>query len=480
MEKRLKARRFELLMQFFAVPFDLIIILLSAYFAYIFRENFGPTAEGVFMPLSDYLKMVVLVLPLFVLVFFANNIYSPKPRGLLSSISSIVVAVSTVFMLIFAILFLTRTFFFSRLVIVYGWIICVILVSIGKGCFWLFQKYLYKKGFGRNLVVIVGTNQIAKILSSRFVQNGLGDRRVIAFVDIKDRIKARSMDGIPIVKKFSTLSKKIDLSDISEIIWTEKGLDSALALELVGFCQENKIRFRYIPNLFATRFLNVDITAVAGIPIIELKKTPLEGWRKILKRIIDITGSIVGLIVLSPIFLIIAILIKTDSQGPVIFTQERVGENKNFKIYKFRTMVKDASKLLAKIRQKTRDTGPFYNVKVKDDPRLTRVGKVIRKGSVDELPQLWNVLKGEMSLVGPRPLAPQESHDVEKYEKQYQVRRYVLPGMTGLWQVSGRSEMSTKDRIKLDIYYTENWSLILDFQIIIKTFWAVFTKKGAK
>lgn len=480
MKQRLKSRNFELAMLFISVPVDLALIILSAYAAYTFRQNFGPVSEGAFMPLAEYLFLVVYMLPLFVLVFFINGIYSTKPKGLLTNINNVTVAVSVVFMIIFALLFLTRTFFFSRLVIVYAWIITIVLVCFGKAFVWFVSKYLYRMKLGINLVVIVGTDNIAKVLTRCFSGNGLGNRKVIAYVDIKNRISTKKLNDVPTVKRFSELSNKIDMSDVSEIIWTEKGLDSELAWELVNFCQDEKIRFRYVPNLFATRTTNINLTTVSGVPIIELRKTPLEGWGRISKRIFDILGSLFGLIVCSPLFLLIAVLIKLDSKGSVLFTQDRVGEHEKFKIYKFRTMVEDASKLLSKIRQKVGDTGPFYNVKIKNDPRLTRVGKFLRKTSIDELPQLYNILLGEMSLVGPRPLAPKESYDVERYEKRYRIRRYVKPGITGLWQVSGRSEMTTRERISLDIYYAEHWSLLLDIQIIIKTFWIVISKKGAK
>jgi lipopolysaccharide/colanic/teichoic acid biosynthesis glycosyltransferase len=142
-------------------------------------------------------------------------------------------------------------------------------------------------------------------------------------------------------------------------------------------------------------------------------------------------------------------------------------------------MVNDAHKMLSKIRRDKGDTGPFINVKTDDDPRLTSMGRFLRKISLDEMPQLYNVLRGEMSLVGPRPLAVQESKDVEKLEQRYRIRRYVKPGLTGLWQVSGRSDMTDEERIRLDIYYAENWSLVMDIQIILKTIWSVFVGKGA-
>ncbi|MFC1656781.1 sugar transferase [Patescibacteria group bacterium] len=331
---------------------------------------------------------------------------------------------------------------------------------------------------GIRKVIIVGTGSIAQSIAYQIQKNGGGERQALAFIDVGKSNK-KNILNLPVIRGFQNLGKQFDYGDISEIIWTGKGLDSEAAFKLVSFCQDEKIRFRYVPNLFETQSTNIDLETISGIPIISLRKTPLEGWGRILKRAVDITSAIFGIIIGFPFFIIISIIIKLDSKGPIFFTQKRVGEDANFSFYKFRTMIEDAPRLLHKVREDKKDTGPFINVKVSGDPRITKVGRFLRKTSIDELPQLINVIKGEMSLVGPRPLALKESSDVEAFEKKYRVRRYVKPGMTGLWQVSGRSEMSAEERIRLDIYYAENWSLLLDAQIILKTFWQIISKKGA-
>lgn len=479
MKNRLKIARIELILLFLKMPTDLIMIVLAFVLAYFIRlEYFGPTPNE-FMPLDQYvMNYVLLILPLWVLIASMSGLYNRKNQGLLSDYNQIATSVSVIFMFILGFLFLTRTLFFSRLLIVYAWIITMILICIGRSIMWLIQRLLYSKHIGVRKVVIIGTGTIAQNIAYQAKNNGGGERRVLAFIDIGNSKKRRIM-GLPVIKGFQNLGKQFDFGDISEIIWTGKGLDSGAAFELVSFCQDEKIRFRYVPNLFETQSTNIDLETVAGIPVISLRKTPLEGWGRILKRVVDITCVTFGLIIGFPLFIIIAIAIKLDSNGPIFFVQKRVGEDSEFSFYKFRTMIKDAPKLLHKVRRDKKDTGPFINVKVSKDPRITKVGHFLRKTSLDELPQLINVLKGEMSLVGPRPLAPKESKDVETFEKKYRIRRYVKPGMTGLWQVSGRSEMTTEERIRLDIYYAENWSQLLDTQILLKTFWKVMSKKGA-
>ncbi|MGC3791371.1 sugar transferase [Priestia aryabhattai] len=194
------------------------------------------------------------------------------------------------------------------------------------------------------------------------------------------------------------------------------------------------------------------------------------------KRIIDIVGAFVGLIVLSMVFLIVALLIKIeDPKGPIFFSQKRTGKNeKEFNMYKFRSMVTDAESRLKDLLEQNETTGAMF--KMKNDPRVTKVGNFIRKTSIDELPQLWNVLKGDMSLVGPRPPLPREVSEYTTYDKQ---RLLVQPGCTGLWQVSGRSNIGFEDMVKLDIYYAQNRNMLFDMKIILKTIGLLFGSKDA-
>ena len=229
---------------------------------------------------------------------------------------------------------------------------------------------------------------------------------------------------------------------------------------------------------------NIEVQSAVGIPIITLKPTPLDGWGGILKRLFDIVGALFGLIIFSPIFLIIAIAIKLDSKGTIIFKYlddgsrvKRVGEKGElFNFYKFRSMYPNTHNLryTELADQNVREGSPM--VKIKDDPRITKVGKFIRKTSLDELPQLWNVLKGEMSLVGPRPHLPEE---VAKYKNHHKFVLSLKPGITGLAQISGRSNLDFEKEIQLDTYYIETWSIWLDIKIIIKTFGVVLFGKDA-
>jgi exopolysaccharide biosynthesis polyprenyl glycosylphosphotransferase len=241
------------------------------------------------------------------------------------------------------------------------------------------------------------------------------------------------------------------------------------------FCEKNHIILKYSADILSNS--NLEFSTLAGVPIAEIKKTKLDGWGKIFKRLSDILLSFILLIILIPIFLIIFFVIKIDSKGPIFYASKRVGaKGEKIRIWKFRSMVIGAENMKNKLlKENERTNGPLF--KMENDPRVTKVGKFIRRLSIDELPQLWNVLKGNMSLVGPRPHEPNE---VEKY-KDYQFKLLnIKPGMTGMAQVSGRSDLNFEDEVRLDIFYIENWSPKLDLIILLKTPWVVLARKGAK
>jgi exopolysaccharide biosynthesis polyprenyl glycosylphosphotransferase len=238
-----------------------------------------------------------------------------------------------------------------------------------------------------------------------------------------------------------------------------------------------------VPDVLSMERSNLEFLQFGKIPVLHLRPTSLEGWGKVWKRLIDIFGSIVGLIALSPLLIAIAIAIKLDSKGPVLFTQLddgspalRIGQyGRPFQFFKFRTMAPNShNKRYEELAEHNIRKGPI--VKIKNDPRVTRLGHFLRRFDLDELPQLWNVLKGDMSLIGPRPHLPEE---VKNYQNHHYFLLHIKPGMTGWAQVNGRSDLDFEDEVKLDSYYIRNWSLILDFKILFKTIAVIFQKHQA-
>jgi exopolysaccharide biosynthesis polyprenyl glycosylphosphotransferase len=253
---------------------------------------------------------------------------------------------------------------------------------------------------------------------------------------------------------------------------------------LVDYCAIHNITFKYIPTTLQTSKIIVGV--LDGEPIIEVKNTPLDGWGRIIKRIFDIAFAIFGIILSSPIMLLAALAIKLTSEGNVIYKNERIGaDGEKFFVYKFRymrwehCMTKENNKLEEAVKlekeliaKQSVRKGPLY--KIKDDPRKTKVGAFIEKYSIDELPQFFNVLFGSMSMVGPRP---HQKREVEKYMEYHRRLLTIKPGVTGMAQISGRSDLDFEDEYRLDLYYIENWSLFLDVQIIIKTFFTLFHRR---
>jgi exopolysaccharide biosynthesis polyprenyl glycosylphosphotransferase len=246
-------------------------------------------------------------------------------------------------------------------------------------------------------------------------------------------------------------------------------------MTIMAQCERQSIRIRIVPDLFQMTLAQMHVEEIAGVPMIGIKEVSISGLNQITKRVIDLVIASLGLILAAPLMAFIALVIKLDSPGPILFPQERVGKNGQlFTLYKFRSMVENAEQQQDALRGLNEANGPLF--KMKADPRTTLVGRWLRRLSLDELPQLYNVLRGEMSLIGPRPPLQTE---VAQYQEWHKRRLEVSPGMTGLWQVSGRSELTFDEMALLDIYYVENWSLGLDTKILLQTIPRVIMGNGA-
>ncbi|MBU0546004.1 sugar transferase, partial [Patescibacteria group bacterium] len=338
-----------------------------------------------------------------------------------------------------------------------------------------------------------------RLLKMIFHRFGLGLRRTaiignqIIANQIRETLLNRPSLGYSLLGVYEHFDEKTEKNlsqkKVDEIIFTDPKSDEEGALRAIDFANERDITFKYSADIFATISSNMAISAVAGIPIIELGRTRLTGWGKIFKRLADIFGSLFLIIIISPIFLLVALVILFETGRPIIYKNERVGAvGKKFFAYKFRSLYqkyctgeqfgKEGELALEKeselIKKQNAKNGPVY--KIKNDPRITPFGRFIRKWSLDELPQFFNVLRGEMSLVGPRPHQPRE---VEQYQKWHRTVLAVKPGITGLAQISGRSDLTFDEEARLDILYLERWNIIQDLIIITKTPFVILLSKGA-
>ncbi|MDF1498570.1 MAG: sugar transferase [Patescibacteria group bacterium] len=456
-------KKSELVFNVLLVPIDFLMIIFAGVLAYSLRfsAEFSNLRPIVFdLPFRSFMEIIFVVSPIFIISFAFIGLYNLKSvRKFWKEIFQIAVGVSAGFMLIIFVTFMQREMFSSRFIFFAGWFFAIITVVLGRGIMRVLQGWIVNKfKFGFHRLVLLGGNGTVKT-----IQNEIRKNKVLGYKIVR---KLRDF-------KIEDLQKIYKDPGIDEIILCSSDIEKDRIQELLDFCQEKDIDFKFIPDMFQAQATLFEMQTISDITLIEVKRTPLDGWGKIFKRSVDIVGSFLGLIVLSPFFLVMAFIIKLDSAGPVFARLERISRGKKFKLYKFRSMVKNAHSMkydqdgnlttqLAKLNE--RGEGPLF--KIKNDPRVTRVGKFIRKTRLDEFPQLINVLKGEMSLVGPRPHEPEE---VAKYKKHHKKLLTIKPGCTGMAQISGSSSLDFEREVKLDIYYIENWSLFLDFIIVIKT-----------
>ena len=262
---------------------------------------------------------------------------------------------------------------------------------------------------------------------------------------------------------------------IDEVIITLPWMYHRKIVSIIAQCEREQVRVRIVPDMFQMTLSHLDVEDLGGIPMIGVREISISSSARLFKRTMDVVVALVGLILLFPLFLLIGLMIRIDSPGSVLFRQIRVGKDEQlFACYKFRSMREGAEQEKDKLLDQNEADGPIF--KIRNDPRITSVGRFLRRTSLDELPQLINVLMGHMSLVGPRPAPPSE---VQRYQPWHKRRLEVAPGITGLWQVSGRSELTFDEMVLLDLYYIENWSPALDLQILLRTVPKVLLGEGA-
>lgn len=472
------------LFNFILLPIDILMILIAFGLAYYIRSQ----AEVVYIwSFSEYLKFILIVLPVWIIIFAVEGLYNIRnPKRGVSEFYSVVLAVSASIAVMVVWLFLSRTTFFSRLVIIYAWLLNIILILFGRWLVHWIQILLYQYNIGTKEILIIGNNEICYDLIKAIQSNkSLGYRLTGIVTTTKDTKDKNIQKNIKILGNMSQIREIYRKHQFDEIILANPNISIKDVSQLMEFSEEKKIIFKEIPNLFQVKTSNAIIELMGGIPVLEFRRTPLEDWGQVAKRIFDIIGAIIFIILTSPITIISAIAIKLDSKGPVIYRNERVGYNgQKFYAYKFRYMRLDycvgkeyggktALELQEKlIKKQNARHGPLY--KIAHDPRKTKVGYYLEKYKLDELPQFFNILYGNMSLVGPRPHQPIE---VAKYQKKHLKLFRIKPGVTGFSQISGSSDLHFEDEYKLDTFYIENWSLWLDLKIIIRTPYEMFRKR---
>ncbi|MEA2204445.1 MAG: hypothetical protein QOE77_1221 [Blastocatellia bacterium] len=471
---------------------DLALALLSFLAAFYFRHRapiFAHTTDGNLTftnAFSPYAALLPFILVLRLLPLRYYDLY--RLRGEFSfvedavrvfkttAISSLLI-VATAFMYRGVVTY--RTFSYSRAIFLLDFVFFLVSIGAVRVIVRLAQTYARQRQINLIPTLVVGRGPEAALCITEMRERPELGYRVIGVVENANVIanSGDTFEGVPVIGDIRGLPDAIRQSGANEVIITDPSIPGELLFDVMMQSGRGRgIEFRIAPSLFNCLPSKTEIDQIGAMPMISLFRSPLSGLARVTKRTFDLILTILALTILAPVWLVIALLIKLDSRGPVFYKQERVGmDGRVFLFYKFRSMRVGSDDAVHREFQRQYISGrpetnlgdeerPVY--KLHRDVRITRVGRILRRTSLDELPQLFNVLRGDMSVVGPRPPIP---YEVESYELWHRKRLDLKPGLTGLWQVSGRNRLPFEEMVRLDLYYIENWSLLLDLKIILRT-----------
>lgn len=474
----MRIRRIDLTFTALHLPLDVFAFLAAGLGAYVLRfsryvTEVRPVLQNV--PFSDYFQTTCIFAGVWLVLFALAGLYNTQPRKAWTELGRIILACTAGTMILIAAVFFRREIATSRFIVLAIWGFSILFVALERLFLRAIRHLLLRAGIGHKQVIIIGSSKAAEGIANAYRMKPILGCTILRQFNTWNDETRRSIDKL----------RKHHRVDV--ILLAEPDLPKERALDLIAYTEEQHITFNYLADLFAAAFSNIEVSTNAGVPIIEVKRTPLDGWGRIIKRTFDVVFAALLLLITSPLTFLSMLAIVLEDGLPIIFQNIRVGEKgDNFKLYKLRSMYRkfsigpqfDKNKKNLQfekqlIEQKSIKTGPVY--KIANDPRITSTGQFIRRWSLDELPQLWNVLKGDMSMVGPRPHQPRE---VEKYQSHHRRVLAIRPGITGLAQISGRSDLEFEDEVRLDSWYIENWSLMLDIYIALKTPFAIIYRKG--
>jgi len=474
-----KARSRKRSFLFWTLLVDVVVVTTAVLLGYQARFYFGPLYEGEPLDSVPYVPIGIGVVVLWILALWQSRCYDEKLVGYGGEEYRRVLSGSLKIAGAVAILAYLVNIPVARGFLGISFVIGTMLLPAAR---WAVRRPLHwqrrrERGWTRR-VVLVGDALHIVDLANRLRREPHAGFRVVG-VCIPDALiapQAQQLSGVPVVGSFSTVVEAAAAVSADTVAVTGTAELSGLRLRRLGWQMEGTgIDLVVAPSMTDVAGPRIHTQPVAGLPLIHISSPEFRGTRKWIKEAFDRMAAFLGVIVLLPVFVLIALLIKLTSRGPVIFRQKRVGiHGTEFDVLKFRTMVVNAEARLAELAAQNEADGPLF--KLQRDPRVTRIGRLLRRFSLDELPQLFNVLRGDMSVVGPRPPLPVE---VAQYSQDIARRLLVKPGITGLWQVSGRSDLSWEESVRLDLYYVENWSLAADLGILVKTVGAVVGRRGA-
>ena len=449
---------------------DMAMTAIAFYLAYELRlvTEYRPLTS--IPPFRVYLGMALIQVLSMAIVFFFAKLYHVKRAG--SRIDEFyavfgAASVGTLLSTSVTAFVYKGNLDYPRLMVIYAWVLTIVLVMIGRLLHGSLVSRLRARGVGADRALIVGTGEAGRMLLQK-VRNAphLG-YQLVGFID--NQAGLEEVEGLPVLGSFETIGQVIDEHDIDTVLIGLPEAPREQVMDAISQCERGKVEIKVLPDVFQLIASEVSIGDLNGLPMLTVRDVALRGWRLTVKRAFDLVLGSILLVLSSPLLLLIAALVKLESPGPALFVQERVGlDGKPFPMVKFRTMRVDAEG----------ETGPVWAKA--DDPRRTRLGAFLRRHSLDELPQLINVVLGEMSLVGPRPERPIFVEQFRQSIPRYMDRHREKAGMAGWAQVNGlRGDTSIEERTKYDLWYVENWSLLLDIKIIIRAIMRVFRDPNA-
>ena len=461
---------------------DALAITLAFTIAYVLRVSLSTVPISAEVASRNYISILVSLLPFWILIFALLGLYNAKVYdNRFSEIGRLAVGTFVGILFVISYSYITNTAIFpARLVTLYAFGLALVLVFLFRTIARGIRRELFRFNIGINNVLIVGNTPVTSELATRLSNTTVTGYKVIGIVGgNKDKYLKL---GCKVYSDFKTAKQSLSSKKLNTIIQAELFADYDQNDEILTYAQENHIAYRFVPGNGELFVGNIEVDLFQSVPVIAVHQTALIGWGRVIKRLTDILLGGLLLILASPIILILALLVSLTSKGPVFFRQTRLTRfNHKFTVFKFRShnlkysglSPEEAFTEMGKpeLIKKYRDNGD----QLPEDPRLTAMGRFMRRTSLDELPQLFNVFRGDISLVGPRALIPEE---LAVYKKRHAILS-VKSGMTGLAQVSGRRDISFEERRKLDLYYVQNWSFWNDIVILIKTVWIVVFHKGA-
>lgn len=425
-------------------------------------------------PISFFLPLEMGIIIGAVLIFAVRGLYSLRPHSLFAQVRGIISSLTVGLSILIAYYFVFQPPSGSRLLVPFVWFTSCIALSLGRMFIASLIGLLHRLGLGEMRLLVVGSGRLGKLIMQHIAATPNLGYSIVGFLhDMHE--PPGDFGRFKMLGTLDDLALVIRSMQVDEVIIALSSEQHQQTIRSVRLCERLGASFRLVPELYELSLARIDMGAIEGIPLLGIKQKPLNTVQRAIMRLTDIVGSLLVLLIGSPIWLCFAVLIKLTSPGPIVFQQTRVGlDGRTFKCYKFRSMYQNAEQVLASLLAQNEAQGPLF--KMKDDPRITPIGKFLRRTSLDEIPQLFNVLLGDMSLVGPRPPLERE---VAQYQEWQKGRLAMKPGMTGLWQVRGRSNLSFDEGVLMDLYYIENWSLRLYYQILLRTVPAVLFSRGA-